>query len=349
MSRKEKKFKTSHKILIAVLCVVLFLLILVLIGLLYINGKLNLMNQVDPTEATMNQQQMQAYIDQNKETTEPDFTGEVINPEDIIWDEVDTSLVEGKDVINILLVGQDCRPGETRSRSDTMILCSFNIEKKEFTMTSFMRDMYVQIPGWSSYKMNAAYAWGGMDLINKTIEKNFGIKVDGNFTVDFAAFESVIDELGGVTIDLTATEARYVGNWNYQDPNHFTEGPTLLNGKDALTYARARSIGNADFDRTGRQRKVLTAIFESCKDLDIMELLDLMDTILPMLTTNLDNATIMAYAWKILPMASSIDLDASLRIPADGAYSFAWVDEMSVIMPNFSENRQLLLETIYGE
>lgn len=349
MEEKKKKMKTGHKVLVVILSIVLVLLLLVLAVLLYINGKLNLMNQVDPTEVTMDQQQMQEYIGQDKETTEPDFTGDVINPEDIIWETVDPTLVEGKEVINILLVGQDCRPGETRSRSDTMILCSFNIENKKFTMTSFMRDMYVQIPGWSDYKMNAAYAWGGMDLINKTIEKNFGIKIDGNFTVDFSAFESVIDEIGGVTIDLTATEARYLGNWNYQDASRFSEGPNLLCGADALTYARVRSIGNADFDRTGRQRKLLTAVFEKCKDLEVLELWDLMDTILPLLTTNMDNATIMAYAWKILPMASAIDLNASLRIPADGTYSFAWVDEMSVIMPNFSENRQLLLETIYGE
>ena len=96
----------------------------------------------------------------------------------------DESEIYGKHLVNILLVGQDRLEGQSRQRSDTMLLVSFNKSDNTITLTSFMRDMYVQIPGYKPNRLNAAYAFGGMNLLKKTLDVNFGVKVDGVVEVD---------------------------------------------------------------------------------------------------------------------------------------------------------------------
>ncbi|MFQ9799037.1 MAG: LCP family protein [Clostridia bacterium] len=102
-------------------------------------------------------------------------------------------------MVNILLIGQDRREGEGRQRSDSMILATINKKSQSIYLTSFMRDMYVPIPGYSDNRINAAYAFGGMDLLDDTIETNFGIHIDGNVEVDFSGFKTLIDMMGGST------------------------------------------------------------------------------------------------------------------------------------------------------
>ena len=83
-------------------------------------------------------------------------------------------------VKNILLIGQDRRPGETRARSDTMILCSINEETREISLISFMRDMFVPFPGdYHASRMNHAFAWGGMSMLDQLFEDDFGVSIDG--------------------------------------------------------------------------------------------------------------------------------------------------------------------------
>lgn len=341
--KEKRKSGAGKKILITLLIILLILLLLALAVVLYLDRMIGLINQVDATVPTMNAQEMEEYLNANKDTTEPDFTGDVINPEDVTWETMGEPVNDADAVINILLIGQDRRPGEFRTRSDTMLLCSFNKVTKELTMVSFMRDMYVQIPGHYDHKMNSAHAWGGMDLLNETIKTNFGIEIDGDFSVDFDAFEAVIDTLGGVDVYLTANEANYLDGYSY------SEGVNHLNGADALTYARIRSIGNADFSRTMRQQNLINAIVEKCKTLSLVELNNLMEAVLPLLSTNMDKATILGYAAEMLPMVAGIKINERVRIPADGTYSFAWVSEMSVLMPNMEKNRQILQEALYGE
>jgi hypothetical protein len=101
-------------------------------------------------------------------------------------------------LINILLVGQDKNEQTTiRQRSDSMILCSINTDTGEVSLISFQRDLYVAIPGgYSNNRLNAAYAFGGFKLLNKTLTHNFGVSIDGNIEVDFARFRQVIDAVG---------------------------------------------------------------------------------------------------------------------------------------------------------
>lgn len=355
LDQQPKKKKRWKKVVLIIIAVILLLLLLAAaVAVIWVNGLLNLINKTDGTMGTMSSSEMDAFLQDNTDPSDPDFTGDVVDPTDVTW-ETTPQIEQGPNLINILLIGSDTRKPGYRARSDTMILCTLNKAEKTLTMTSFMRDMYVQIPGHADNRINVAYAFGGMSLLNQCMEKNFGVQVDGNFAVEFESFKDVIDVLGGVTINLTKTEANYMKReslWEYEDRQKtdldFVEGANHLNGAEALTYARIRSIGPSDFGRTQRQRNVMTAAFNQCKNLSVTELYSLLEQVLPLLTTDLDNATILSYAAQVIPMMSELTI-VTERIPVDGAYKNAWVSGMSVLIPDLEANRQVLNEFLTDE
>lgn len=249
------------------------------------------------------------------------------------------TLEEAPAAYNLLLIGQDRHEGEARARSDCMILCTFDTEQKTITLTSFLRDLYVKIPGYQSNRLNAAYAFGGMSLLNSTLEENFGVSVDGNLEVDFSRFPEIIDLLGGVELDLRQDEAALLGGG-------LTEGPQTLTGSQALSYARIRSLDpDGDFSRTHRQRKLLTALIEACRSASLPTLLRLAGEIFPLLTTDLSPEELLALARQMLPMLSSAAI-ISQHIPTDGAYTAKTIDGMSVLVPDLDAARRFLEDTI---
>ena len=279
-------------------------------------------------------------------TLPPDFTGPTIAPSDVtkppeIEADKIISSANYPELINIMLVGQDRRPGETYlTRSDAMILCTFNTKDKTITMTSFMRDLYVAIPGHNPNKMNAAYQFGGMKLLRETMLENFGVYVDAFVEVDFSGFEKVIEVLGGVDIKLTQEEADHLNvlnGWN------LTAGVNRLNGTQALAYSRIRYIG-MDFARTERQRNVINSVLNGCKSMSLGQANEMLTKILPLVTTDMTNDQIFGYAMKLFPLLTgSME---SQRIPIDGSYTLEWVGALDVVLPNIEINRQYLLDTL---
>lgn len=249
----------------------------------------------------------------------------------------------GSDLLNILLVGQDSREGEASGRSDSMILCTYNKATRHLTMTSFLRDLYIPIPGHGSNRINAAYSFGGTPLLKKTIDENFNIAIDGSIEVDFTRFSEIIDQLGGVEIELRPDEAEVI---NHQTGSDLTEGLQKLNGFQALTYSRIRSLDmDGDFSRTNRQRKVMSALVDSLRGAGIQELTPVIGKILPMITTDLNRAQLFLYALEILPQLSEIDIQ-SQRIPADGTFTDKTIDGMSVLVADMDAQRQHLQNTL---
>lgn len=265
-----------------------------------------------------------------------------------------TEIMEDEDIINILLIGQDRREGEDRQRSDTMILATMNKKDKCISLTSFMRDLYVQIPGYQDNRINAAYSFGGMELLDETIETNFGIHIDGNVEVDFEVFQTLVDKVGGIDLELTQAEADYICGRDqsvlYPQPFNsewdLQEGINHLNGEQALIHARNRSIGNSDYRRTERQREVVMAAFDKLKNAGIMTLGSLIKDVLPMVTTDISLDEMLGYAIDVLGIGAD-DLQ-SYRIPIDGAYSSAKIRGMQVLVPDLGKNREYLRETLYG-
>ena len=282
---------------------------------------------------TISQEELEDYIQRETER--------IPDSEEIEIDRPEEETIHSPEVVNFLLVGQDARPGESRARADAVLVCSFHKTKKELTVVSFMRDMYVQIPGYPYHKLNAAYAWGGMDLLCQTIQVNFGIELAGGFSVDFSAFEEVVDAIGGLDIYLTGAEARYLNGYRYQ------EGINHLDGGAILTYCRIRGIGNGDFDRTVRQQNVIDAGVAVFSKMSMAERMALVETILPLVTTNMEKWEILWYTTELMPAAFSGSLQERLRIPAEGTYQDGWVSGMWVLLPDLTKNREILRYKLY--
>lgn len=264
-------------------------------------------------------------IDPSMEDFEVDTDGpDTVSPKDVEWSQVDP--LNDDDLLNILLVGQDRRPGEGRQRSDSMIIVSMNPKTKEISMVSFLRDLYVRIPGYTDNRLNASYAFGGFELLKETLYANFGVTVDACFEVDFNGFESVIDAVGGVDVNLTAAEARVVGGGA-------TEGNNHLDGEHALTYARIRKL-DSDFGRTGRQRNVLMSVFEKARKSNLSELISLAKALIPQLTTDQSAVQILSLIGSGYTTLRGGQGIKSYYVPADNAYYNATIRGMMVLVPN---------------
>lgn len=343
MKKNTKKNKGKRGLLIGICIFLSVVLVIGLAGIIYAESLFGLLGNVG-NQGELSQEEIDAFLQGEKD----DQSGDDVDPDSLQWDDAPT--IDGKDVINILLIGQDRRENENRARSDAMILCTLNKSKKTLTMTSFMRDMYVKIPGYRANRINASYFLGGAKLLDETLTTNFGVQIDGNIEVDFFGCMECIDVIGGVAVELTEAEANYLnrkGNWEVTNeaPWNLKAGVNNLTGSQAVAYSRIRYIGNGDFERTERQRKVLTAIFNKCKDLSIPEMHKLLSKLLPNLATDMTNAELIGHATTVLTMASDLTI-VNQRIPADGTYSNSRVDGMSVLLPNIEKNRELLANTI---
>ncbi|MCC8136594.1 MAG: LCP family protein [Clostridiales bacterium] len=278
--------------------------------------------------------------------TDEDAGEDSIDPDEIEWAEDLEEVEESTGITNILLIGQDTRTSGTRERSDSMILISINSDTNSVNMISFMRDLYVQIPGYSDNRINASYQFGGAELLDEVIEKNFGVSIDYNVEIDFDGFQDVIDLLGGVDIELTATEASYFRNAGYS----VSEGSNHVYGEFALVYARTRYVSTAteanDFGRTERQRAVITSIFNAYKDVSITTKIALIDDILSLVSTDMPSSEILSLLYE----AQSMNLSelGSYRIPVDGSYSNQTIRGMMVLVPDLTVNREAVQEMIAG-
>lgn len=260
-------------------------------------------------------------------------------------------------VFNILLIGYDEREGVGGKRSDSMILLSINRDSKELIATSIMRDIYADIPGHGSNRINAAYAYGEEELLVETIEQNFGIKIDRFVSVDFFVFIDIVDSLGGVEIEVKEEEVKamngYINDLNYllvnfKDTDCLSEGGTyLLNGKQALAYSRIRYVGDADFERTERQRKVLQQIFLKIKECNLAEMNELLEVLLPEVTTDLTEGEVISLMLNMNSYKKYALVEH--RIPYDETYSFSRIGEMEVLSIDFDENIRRMKEDIYKQ
>ena len=337
MKKIELTGALKRKLLIALSIVLAIILVVLIAGTAYMESLLNLINK-NPNDSTLSSDEYQDFLNNQMQTMDPNYTGEILDPDDVDWDSNDDPVVDVEHIINIMLIGQDYRAGEEHRLSDVMILCTINTQTKELTMTSFMRDMYVQIPGYHANKMNATYSLGGMTLLKKSMATNFGVYVDGSFEVDFDGFVDLIDLVGGVDVYLSNSEANYLKNNGYD----VHAGLCHMDGKTALAHSRNRSIGNSDFSRTERQREVIGALLEKCRDMSLSQMKKLVEKALPMLTTDLTNRQILNYLLQIAPLLSELKVN-NQRIPADGTFSNKFITDIgSVLMPDLEANRKLL-------
>lgn len=265
-----------------------------------------------------------------------------------------SDLTDAEGNVNILVIGCDSRTKGGVGRSDAIILASISESAETIYMTSIMRDSYVSIPGKGNNRINAAYAYGGGKLLLDTVETNFAVDVEKYVSFDFYSFVDIVDSIGGIDIEVTEAEIPVLNgyvkelnklNGRPEGTYYVTEsGLQHLNGTQALGYARIRYVGDGDFERTNRQRTVITKIFEKAKTLNLLEINDLLNNFLPQVKTNLTQEEILSLMLKALEYLQ-YDLE-SHRLPVDDSWKYMRVNGMSVLGIDLEKNQKALKEFI---
>ena len=260
-----------------------------------------------------------------------------------------------KGVVNYLLFGIEEINGA--KNTDSMMIASVNFAKKEIKLVSLMRDSYVEVPGWKSTKLNAAYAKGGASLLISTIEANYKIHIDGYAFVNFESFEAIVDSIGNITIELGEKEAKYLNKTNYiSNPKYRNVKPGInqLNGNQVLGYCRVRKVAtlggvNNDYGRTLRQRRALSAIFDKVKTLNIIAMFSTASECMGYVTTSLTSSQISDLIELVVEeRITQID---TLRLPVDGMFRDpkSYKGTTYPLVYDWEDNIDELYKFIYGE
>lgn len=252
-------------------------------------------------------------------------------------------LMHSDSVYNILLMGVDQASTDASTRSDSMILLSIDKEKHLIKLTTFMRDMYVSIPGYGKTKLTHACMYEGPQLTVDTIELNFNIRIDAYAKIGYDIFIELVNGVGGITVaEIDETEARALAEEGvYVEPGQ----NIYLTGEQAIKYVRIRHW-QSDFDRTERQREAITLIIDRAKRTPPHKLLALAQTIASQIECTIPKADILQLGFSILPcLFNGI---AQQQIPADGTWWDAVRDSLMVLELDFDKNQAILKNFIYG-
>lgn len=274
---------------ILILIIVVLGAIIIGIGYFYINNKLDKIQQID-----INQNELNVSAE-----TEMKLSG----------------------YRNIALFGLDSRDSNLGrgNRSDCIIIASINNDTKEINLISVYRDTYVNIEGYGLDKITHAYSYGGPELALKTLNENLDLNLKEFVTVNFDAVADAVNALGGVEIDVTSEEIKYLNNY-LEETSRVTgletkkvEQPGLqtLDGVQAVAYSRIRYTAGGDYKRAERMRIVIEAMFEKLKSKSIGEINDLADKILPEVYTNIKPNEIMS----IVPYVLKYKVNNSIGWP----------------------------------
>ncbi|WP_156424423.1 LCP family protein [Bacillus sp. FJAT-27445] len=241
---------------------------------------------------------------------------------------------------NILLLGID-KDGGRNSRADTIMIAHYNQGKGTYKLTSIMRDSYVDIPGRGKHKINSAFAFGGPELVRKTIKENFDLDIQYYAIIDFQGFVQLIDEAfpEGVEIDVEKKMSQYIGV-------KLEPGLQHLDGKHLLGYARFRHDAVGDFGRVERQQKVVNKVANDLSSLDMLpKLPKLIGIVVPFVNTNMDTGDILFMGKDFMGKGKG-DIK-TFRIPVKNGYSDARISgEGSVLAIDINKNREALHQFI---
>ena len=343
--------------------------LLAVTAFLYVNGKLDLLRYNDGSVSEMGE--IGAEEDQDLDGTGLTHT------------EADMAVPEGspfadEDVLNILLVGTDERTEAVNdadafthlnqldgtedttefsddARADSMILVSMDIKDHIIRLVSIERgtgvpillDGYEDQYDWITH----TFRYGGPKLTMKTVEECFNIEVDHFVRVNFNSFVQIVNAVGGVDIDITEMEAKAL-NWEVPSNsmlivNHVDPGPNHFDGYTALQYARLRKIDN-DWKRVERQRTVIEAVLDQVKNASVMELDNLLNTVLPLIQTNFTKTEIAALLVQ-LPGFLGCDVQ-QMSLPLQGTYGVrTGMDNRLMYDPDWVVNIKALQDFLYND
>lgn len=256
--------------------------------------------------------------------------------------------------LNILLIGEDAAREGQNGRSDTMMLVQLDPAGGSVKLVSFLRDLYVPIRGHGSTRLNAAYVFGGEQLLCETLTDLFGVRIDRTAKVDFASMAALIDKMGGVELQISEAErkalngilAAYCKERGITARQVEQSGLVRMTGLQALSYSRVRSL-DSDFVRVSRQQQLLAALLRQAAALDPLSLAGLAVECMGSVETDLSLADLLG----LLPLASrlkGLELQTA-RVPFDGTCRDVQVDGMWVLDADIGQNARLLEAFLAGE
>ena len=290
---------------------------------------------------------------QNPDTTPEPTVDPVLTPEATPTPAI--TIMDDEDIINVLLLGEENIYNAKRGRADAIIVVSVDLNGGPLKMVSFQRDLYVSIPGYADDKLNAAYAYGGSKLIMETIENNFGIDIDAYVKVNFAGFENIIDQLGGLRLSLTAKESEYLNTTKYiskPEERNTVAGYQTMTGSQVLGYCRVRYVPTAeglanDRGRNYRHRVVLQAIFNKYKEKSFAELATVMRQCFNYVTVSSNLEELAVDCLQAVTEKQMFTID-TLQIPKTNLYNDPLINGQKVIVA-FPENVDALQDFLYGD
>ncbi len=357
--KKKKRAKWSNKkktgVALAIIFIIFFLLVGFIVFMFFHYTSLLDRNTSEKENLAPPPLNSSDYVDEsdtfNAEQRERELKKYLRENEEKISDE---------NVTNILLIGEDLRDTATEERgnTDVMIIISLNKEQKTITMTSLMRDMYIWMEQYyESNRLNSAYWHGGCEYLEQCIEDYFQIDIDRYVRVSFQEFITVVEALGGIDMYVSDEEAigmhdpmaeqnKYLGN--PRETDWLWKGGDLhLNGNQALAYARLRYVGNSDWERTERQRRVIKEVITKSKNMSLLQIDSLLNDVLPNVHTDMTDGEIASI---LLDVFDYLEYDVQeVRIPADGYYSNEIRANMDVLLFNANANAAIIQKVVYGD
>ncbi|WP_227936810.1 LCP family protein [Alkalihalobacillus deserti] len=240
---------------------------------------------------------------------------------------------ENNEPINVLLVGVD-KSNVGLARTDTIMVAQYNPLNGDSKIASIMRDSYVEIPGRSNNKINAAFAFGGVELLQETIEHNFGLDIHYYALVNFNGFIQLVDTIAPNGLTITIEDRMY-------DPSNsinFQPGEYVIDGEDTLSYVRFRKDRENDFGRVRRQQEVLTLLTNELFTISgISKIPKLTGMIEPHLDTNIHTTKLLSLGRDVV--LNPIDEIRTLRIPIEGSFEDAYYQHAgSVLQMDLKKN-----------
>ncbi|MGN1419640.1 MAG: LCP family protein [Acutalibacteraceae bacterium] len=300
------------------------------------DGTWNISDEEEEEEAVKNAKnnpEIKSALDENDKVIERNFN--------------DNKIWYNDNIVNILLMGID-EGGKNYpyGRSDAMIILSINKQTKQVKMVSFSRAVYVAIQGYENTRLNHAHGYGGAALAIDTIERNYKIRIDNYVSTNFDTFQKLIDVIGGVSIKLTEAEAKALkSKIQKQGLTYNGAGTYNLQGELALEYVRLRKI-DADRARTQRQRNVLMAIANKAKNMNVFQITSMLNSILPLITTDLSKTEILSQA-AYLPSYLNGNVE-QVVVPHESS-SLQLIDGFEVLLLNWDDEVKYVHDVFYGD
>ena len=244
---------------------------------------------------------------------------------------------EMRDNINVLVLGCDEREGENVARADVIIVATLRPGAKEASMFSLPRDTRVAIEGHGHDKINHAMSYGGISLVQSSVENLLGVEIDHYVKVNFDGFINVIDALGGVNVEVPTRMYKPL------EAIDLLPGYQTLDGADALAFVRWRGDGTGDYGRIERQQQFIAALTEKVKGMSMSQALNVVSAVMDSIETDMSVRQMTSYGTTVLGMGTE-----NIK-----TYSFVgselWLNGVNYVEPDMNAINDIVNKMQHGE